>query len=118
MNNNIEDKKNMKNILYALFIFIPFIFLGCSSTASFSFLNDGISSPTATQASDIKIYTSADIGKPYIEIGGVSASFSEEFDGKKYTEMLKKEAAKIGADAVVSVRQVANVLSGIAVKFK
>ena len=118
MNNNFEDGKPMKNILHAILIFIPFIFLGCGSTASFSFLNDGISSPAATKADDIKLYTSADIGKPYTELGGVSASFSEELDGKKYTEMLKKESAKIGADAVVSVRQVGNVLSGIAVKFQ
>jgi flagellar basal body-associated protein FliL len=118
MNNNSEDEKTMKNILCTLLIFIPLIFLGCGSTASFSFLNEGISSSTATQAADIKLYTSADIGKPYIEVGGVSASFSEELDGKKYAEMLKKEAAKIGADAVVSVRQVGNVLSGIAVKFQ
>ena len=55
---------------------------------------------------------------PLVELGGVGVSFSNELEGKKYSDGLKKEAAKIGADAVINVRQVGIMASGIAVKFQ
>lgn len=90
---------------------------GCISTSTFSFLNEGVSAPSATQASAIKIYTGTDVGRPYTELGGVSVSIANELDGKKYSEKLKQEAAKIGADAIIDFRQFSTVASGIAIKF-
>jgi hypothetical protein len=105
-------------LLLTVAAIIAFGLVGCVSTSAFSFLNEGVSAPSATQASAIKIYTDSNIGRPYKELGGVSVSLANELDGKKYSEKLKQEAAKIGADAIVNFRQFSTVASGIAVKFE
>jgi hypothetical protein len=109
----------MKNIIKVFVLgFCVIWIIGCVTTAGFSFLNEGTSAPQPTNPNDIRIYVGTDIGKEYVKLGGVSASIPNELDGKKYSERLKKEASKIGADAIVNFRQVGNMASGIAVKFK
>jgi uncharacterized protein YbjQ (UPF0145 family) len=108
----------MKLFLFIIAILGITVLIGCSPTSTFSYLNDGITVGDTTSVANIKLYTTRDIGRPYIELGGVGVSFSNELEGKKYSDQLKKEAAKIGADAVVDVRQFGTTASGIAVKFK
>lgn len=91
---------------------------GCGSSASMNMLNEGITVGAATAADQIRVYATRDIGREYLELGSVSVSIHGELDGKKYTSKMKEEAAKIGADAIVSYQQYGTSASGIAIKFK
>jgi hypothetical protein len=116
----IHKKRNkiMKTLVSIIIFLLLLLLMGCGSTASFSYLNDGVSVKDSTNIANIKLFTTRDIGRSYIELGGVGVSFASELEGKKYADLIKKEAAKIGADAVINVRQVGNMASGIAVKFR
>ncbi|MFH1834168.1 MAG: hypothetical protein ABH877_04005 [bacterium] len=82
-----------------------------------------------TSEGDIAIFLSTDIGRDYAEIGYVAVEMGSQ--PEKVRDLLKEEAAKLGADAIVNfetgvvVRLVADVFSegvvcakGIAVKYK
>lgn len=108
----------MKTLSNIVIVGVLLFVVGCSSTSTFSFINEGVTAPTPTDAATITLWAAKDIGKPYIELGGVSVSIAGNLEGNQYANLLKKEAAKIGADAVVSVRQFGTIASGIAVKFQ
>ena len=102
------------------------IMISCSSVANIRTADNEDMTFEKTNANDVKVYSVSDIGKEYIVIGQVVASADAGSNSEKTVSYLKKEAAKLGADAVVDLRleidqgywQNAIKAYGTAVKFK
>jgi hypothetical protein len=111
----------MKNRIY-IFILVC-VFLSSCSYFTFYPQTGSISQP-ATNPKDIKIFT-GDIDRPYTVLGSVSANTINGNEEENLKPYLSKQAAKIGADAIifaeVSVMGSANArvgLSGVAIRYK
>jgi hypothetical protein len=90
---------------------------GCSYTGGVTLLNDGITPGPQRFYGTVKVFVHRDIGVDVIELGSVSVAIEAEVPGNEYVTLIQKEAAKIGADAVVGYEQDGTTATGIAVKF-
>jgi len=91
---------------------------GCTYRGSINLLNDGITPGPERFYGIVKVFVHRDIGTEFIELGSVSVAIQAEVPGSEYITLIQKEAAKIGADAVVGYEQEGTTASGIAVRFK
>ncbi|MGA2298270.1 MAG: heavy metal-binding domain-containing protein [FCB group bacterium] len=74
----------------------------------------------------IEVYSTANIGKQYLVIGEVLASADAGENSEKPVRLLREEASKLGADAIINLRlsfcegywDVGINATGTAVKFK
>lgn len=57
-----------------------------------------------TVAENLEVYSTEDAHRPYVVIGEVIASVDALGDGSASVRYLKKEAANLGADAIVNLR--------------
>lgn len=78
--------------------------LSSCSTGGYLRTADSSRSPAKTSPSEIKIYSTNDIGKPYETIGSVVADADGGDDSTEAIKELRKQASLIGADAVVGLR--------------
>lgn len=100
-------------------------FTSCYSVAHLP-TNDSTERFEKTEYSEIKVYSVSDIDKEYIIIGQVVANADAGTDGNVPVNYLKKEAAKLGADAIINLRLEVDYgywmnaikATGTAVKFK
>jgi hypothetical protein len=91
---------------------------GCSSySGSTAFLNEAVTPGRETSYLDVQVFASRDIGIEYVELGSVCAAVNAEVQGSQYLNLIRKEAARIGADAVVSYEQWGTTATGIAVRY-
>jgi hypothetical protein len=90
--------KRFCSALWVLSILL--LFIGCASkTYTLTGKEPGLRySPTTKE--QIKIYISSDIGQEYTEIGYVAVEIGNNPEVVK--DLLKEEAAKLGADAIVN----------------
>ena len=102
---------NKINLLFGLLLIL--LFSGCAT--SVGYVNDGISYPP-TSANDIKVFSTMDIDQNYVEVGYVSANITSDPSGDALKKLLKEEAAKMGADAIVSFQLWGATAEGIAVR--
>lgn len=84
-------------------IFPLFMFTSCSTVAYLN-TSDNPTNYPPTNANDIKIYSTSKIDKDYIVIGQVIADADAGQDADVSVNMLKNEAAKLGANAIVDLR--------------
>ncbi len=87
-----------------------------SCSTSIGYINDGIDYPP-TSMEQIKVYSEKIADADYVEVGYVSANITDNASGDKLKELLKKEAAKMGADAIVSFQLWGTTAEGIAIKY-
>ncbi|MBN2485121.1 MAG: heavy metal-binding domain-containing protein [Bacteroidales bacterium] len=80
-----------------------FLLTGCSSVANLQ-THDNATKYPATNAKEINVYSTSRIEKEYVVIGQVVANADAGTDAKIPVEMLKKEAAKLGANAIIDLR--------------
>lgn len=88
---------NMKNILFVVVLMLAFS--GCS--VSTYYLQNESQTYAETNTNFIKLYV-GDIDKDYTVIGSIAADIVG--NGDAAAKYLKKEAAKIGADAIIHCR--------------
>jgi hypothetical protein len=65
---------------------------------------DSSRSPAQTSPSEIKIYSTSNIGRSYETIGAVVANADGGNDSTEAIKELRNQASQIGADAVVGLR--------------
>ena len=91
----------LKKFCSALWVLsLLLLFIGCAAkTHTLTGKDPGLRySPTTKE--QIKLYFSADIGREYTEIGYVAVEKGNNTEELK--DLLKEEAAKLGADAIVN----------------
>ena len=91
----------MKIIVRLLFIAV--LSTGCSTVAQIQ-TDDLEHKYPATNSSQIEVYSMNKIEKEYSVIGQVIASADAGTDASVSINLLKKEAAKLGADAILNMR--------------
>ena len=64
----------------------------------------------------IKVFSSREVGFTYEELGSVSVAIHGEVQSSKFLDRIRKEAATLGADAVVAYEQWGSTTTGIAVR--
>ena len=100
-------------------ILIMIFLVGCVRVTSS--LNDEIVAANATQAGQIKVYAARTIEGNYYEMGALAIHSLEgstpDLMGNRLRDLIKEEAAKIGADAVIAFRIDGVRAQGIAVKY-
>jgi hypothetical protein len=109
---------NMKvKILFVLIILA--LVLNCSHRASLLMEEQKRYSPTAWES--VEVYSTAPMDKEYEEIGFVTVNLPHH-DGDKAKAELQKDAAKLGANAIINFELTLMlgrvVAKGIAVKYK
>ena len=88
-----------KSILQVMVVFALFI---CSCAVRTHYIQDGAEAYEPTSPEDVKVYSGDIFDYKYIVIGSVAVD--KPGDGDAALEILKEEAASIGADAVINVR--------------
>ncbi len=91
---------------------------GCSYRGGITLLNEGVTPGPERFYGTVKVFVHRDIGVDVIELGSVSVAIQAEVPGDEYVTLIQKEAARIGADAIVGYEQDGTTATGIAVKFK
>ncbi|NTV47166.1 MAG: YbjQ family protein [Chlorobiales bacterium] len=92
----------MRKLFLALLVLISCA--GCSSVANLKTDDLGSQVFNLTSAESIKVYSTSDAGREYKVIGQVVADADAGKEAKKAVNLLKEEAAKLGADAIVNLR--------------
>ena len=120
-----------KRFCFALWVLsILLLFIGCAAKTHTLTGKDPSLRYNPTTKEQIKLYFSSDIGQEYTEIGYVAVEIGN--DPEVVKDLLKEEAAKLGADAIINCQiglvardigffgATEGVLSirGIAIKFK
>jgi hypothetical protein len=93
------------------------ILLFSSCATSVGYVNDGIEYPPSS-IDNIKLYSDKVPDNNYVEIGYVSAHITDNPSGDGLKELLKKEASKMGADAIISFQLWGATAEGIAIKIE
>ena len=90
----------MKYIIIGFFL----ILAGCSSTANL--ITDDYKGPEIEKSdfAAIKVYSIAPSNLNYTTLGSVVASADAGSNAKKSVKMLKKQAAKLGANAIIDLK--------------
>lgn len=106
-----------------LFMILAVLFTSCS--VAHLQTSDSVHMYPPTNFETIEVYSTEKANYDYVQIGQVVASVEAFDDGNSSVKWLKKEAAKLGADAIVNLRLeigmggLGNAItaSGIAVKY-
>lgn len=91
---------------------------GCTYKGSVALLNEDVTPGAGRFYGIVKVFVHRDIGMEVIELGSVAVSIQAEVPGSEFITLMQKEAAKIGADAVVGYQQEGTSATGVAVRFK
>ncbi len=86
-----------------LLLIVGVLFTSCSSVAHLQ-TDDLKQNYSATNPEQIEIYSTDKVDKFYSVIGKVIASVDARTDASISVKHLKKEAAKLGADAIIDLR--------------
>jgi uncharacterized protein YbjQ (UPF0145 family) len=63
------------------------------------------------------VFASRDIGREVEELGSVSVAINDEVPGTELLWRLQREAAQLGADAIVGFEQWGTTVTGVAVRY-
>lgn len=110
------------------FLLVSFlcVMVGCSSVAYIKTDDEPTASFSPTKADGIKVYAVPRLDAEYLVLGEVIADADAGSDATIAVNFLKKQAAKLGADAIINLRLEidsgywlsAIKASGTAIKFK
>jgi uncharacterized protein YceK len=90
-----------KNIILATAVILA---SGCSSVASYKTDDNPTDSTSRIETSKIEVYSTDLTNRKYKILGEVVASADAGEDASDSVKLLKKEAAKFGADAIINLR--------------
>jgi uncharacterized protein YbjQ (UPF0145 family) len=93
----------MKHRLITAIILSAFL-TGCSTSAYLGTNDTGATPKSSVTASKIEVYCVPDINKNYSLLGEVMACKDAGEDATKTVELLKIQAAQLGADAIIDLR--------------
>jgi hypothetical protein len=108
----------MKNIIKILVFIVSIMILLGGCTATTVYLNQGVQKYSPTQMKSVKIFAERNISKEYTEIGYVAVHHTNTDNGDDLKNLVREEAASVGADAVVNFKIYGLTAGGIAVKYK
>jgi uncharacterized protein YbjQ (UPF0145 family) len=93
---------------------------GCGGgSASSVRLNDGVKpGEEVFNSAGIPVFAARTIGRDVEELGTVCVSTQSEMSPNEYVSRIQREAAKIGADAVVGYEIMEGTATGIAVRYR
>ena len=91
---------------------------GCTYKGAVTLLNEGVTTGPERFYGTVKVFAHRDIGTEVIELGSVSVAIQAEVAGSEYVTLIQKEAARIGADAIIGYEQEGTTATGIAVQFR
>ena len=110
------------NLLRSVLVITPLLFFceACGGgTEATVRLNDGIApGPPVLNETGIAVYAARDIGRNIEELGSVCISTQSELPPEEYLSRIQKEAAKIGAEAIVGYEILDGTAMGIAVRYR
>lgn len=86
--------------------------------ASMVMLNDNIVPGEPTHYYNVLVFTSRTIGRDVMELGSVCITTRSELAPEEYLLRVRKEAAAIGADAVVGYEIMDGTATGVAVRYQ
>lgn len=102
----------------AVLLGIPAALLtGCSSTGGVIMLNPGVVPGPPVFYGSVRVFASRDIGREVVELGSVSIAANAEVSGGELVSRLQREAAALGADAIVGFEQFGTTVTGVAVRY-
>ncbi len=82
-------------------------------------LNDGVApGPPVFNETRIAVFAARVIGRDVEELGSVCVSTQSELAPEEYVKRIRVEAARIGADAIVSLEIIDGTAMGIAVRYR
>lgn len=84
-------------------LFAVVLFASCSTVAHLQ-TDDSQENYSATNPEQIELYSTDKVDKSYVVLGEVIASADAGRDSSIPVKYLKKEAAKLGADAIIELR--------------
>lgn len=110
------------NLLRTVPVILPLLFLceACGGgTETAVRLNDGVApgAPVFNERS-IGVFAARTIGRDVEELGSVCISTQSELAPEEYLIRIQREAAKIGADAIVGYEILDGTAMGIAVRYR
>lgn len=77
---------------------------GCSTVANYKTDDSSLVGKSNLPADKVEVYSSKKTGKKYKIIGGVVSSADAGSNASTSVDLLKKEASKLGADAIIDLR--------------
>jgi uncharacterized protein YbjQ (UPF0145 family) len=111
----------MKPLLYCMVLSLPMltVWAGCGGgEASTVHLNDGVTPGEPVFYGNVKVFTTRALGREVEELGSVCISTRSELSPEAYLTMIKKEAASVGADAIIGYEIMDGTATGVAVRYK
>lgn len=98
---------------------MPLLWTACGSgETGMVRLNDGIVPGAPTLYYNVLVFTSRAIGREVVELGSVCVTTRSEWPPEEYLSRIRKEAAAIGADAVVGYEIMDGTATGVAVRYQ
>lgn len=95
----------MRNRAFIRLAAIAFVISASGCSVANYRTDDSVSLVTSNvAASDVEVYSTDEIGKKYLVLGSVVASADAGTNAKISVDMLKEEAAKLGANAIINLR--------------
>ena len=92
-------------MLKIIFILIStMLIMSCSTVANLKTEDNTGLAVEKSSASEVKVFSTSDIGREYSVLGEVIVSADAGTNSEKSVSLLKKEAAKLGADAIIDLR--------------
>ena len=102
-----------------LFSIMPLLWSACMrGEASLVLLNDHVIPGQPREYYDVLVFTSRTIGREVVELGSVCITTRSELPPEEYLMRVRKEAARIGADAIVGYEIMNGTATGIAVRYQ
>jgi uncharacterized protein YbjQ (UPF0145 family) len=109
----------------SLFLLLCLFCVSCSHVTHLR-TSEGTTIYSESDPDKVEVYSTSNIGKQYIVIGEVMAAADAGEKAEKPVELLKEEASKLGADAIINLRlsfcygewSTGITATGSAVKFK
>ncbi len=96
---------------------VMFLLAGCTSSGGVTLLNPGVVAGPPVFFGNVRVFASREIGREVEELGSVSIAINAEVPGTSLLWKLQREAARLGADAIVGFEQWGTTVTGVAVRY-
>jgi hypothetical protein len=86
-----------------ILVFVGLFAASCATSARFR-TDDLVEKYPISDPEKIEVYSLDDVGRPYVKIGAVVVSADAGGNADISVRQLKREAAQLGADAIINLR--------------
>ena len=88
---------------YYICVICCLLFVSCSNVSHIR-TDDNLSVYKISDYNKVEVYSTSNIGKQYLVVGEVMASADAGESSDRPVNLLKEEASKLGADAIINLR--------------